>query len=120
MSSPVVWFEIMNSGSSSVSEFYADTFGWTFNRAPGPEYYLANTGSERGVPGGIGEPPAPGAQWVTFYIEVPSINETLASIEAKGGSIVQPRTQASDTLIVGMFKDPSGNIIGLVEASPPA
>jgi predicted enzyme related to lactoylglutathione lyase len=62
--------------------------------------------------------PYPGARdWVTFYVETPDVTASLAEAERLGGRVVMPRTALPDVTL-GVFEDPEGHAIGLVEARP--
>ncbi len=50
-----------------------------------------------------------------LYVEVPDIDAHLAKVEAAGGKTVVPRTVIPATVIFGLFTDPAGNLVGLVE-----
>jgi hypothetical protein len=58
---------------------------------------------------------------VTFYVEVPDIKASLATIEAAGGKTIMPREVLPGMITLAIFTDPHGNVIGLVEPGiPPA
>ena len=78
-------------------------------------YGVAKTGDARGIPGGIGQT-FPGTRpWVTFYTETPDVTASLEKAEALGGKVVMPRTVLPDVTL-GVFEDPEGHVLGLVEA----
>ena len=91
MAHPVMWFEVLGNDGGKLRRFYGDLFGWTFDVLPQIDYGVATTGDARGIMGGIG-PTYPGTRpWVTFYTETPDV-------------------------ILGVFEDPEGHVLGLVEA----
>ena len=49
------------------------------------------------------------------YVEVDSIDETLAKVEASGGTVVMPKSPTSETSWWAFFNDPDGNTIGVYE-----
>ena len=54
--------------------------------------------------------------WITrSYVEVDSIDETLAAVAATGGSIVMEKSPISPTSWWAIIADPDGNHIGLYE-----
>jgi predicted enzyme related to lactoylglutathione lyase len=114
MGNPVVHFEILGEDLEALSAFYREIFEWQVERVPEMPYALVNTG-ENALAGGIGEPQS-GVPMVTFYIEVPDIEDTLQRIESAGGSTMMPRTELG-MVTIAMFKDPEGHAIGLVEAA---
>jgi predicted enzyme related to lactoylglutathione lyase len=80
MTNPVTHFEVVGSNAQALQHFYSEAFGWQM-KAAGPTYAMALPGDERGINGGVGEPPEGGAPRVTFYIEVPDLEATLEFIE---------------------------------------
>ena len=114
MGHPVMWFEVLGRDPRRLCQFYGNLFGWTFERDPST--YGIVTKVERGIPGGIGKAGMPGTrEWVTFYVETPDVAASLADAERLGGTTVMPRTVLPDVTL-GIFEDPEGHPIGLVEA----
>jgi len=115
MAHPVMWFEVLGKNGGNLREFYGGLFGWTFQTGP-TEYGLVETGAKRGIPGGIGEVYGGTRSWVTFYVETPSIDASLAEVQRRGGKVILPRTVMPDVTLA-VFEDPEGHPIGLVEAA---
>ena len=51
---------------------------------------------------------------MTWYVQVPSIDDYLKKAEQIGGKTVMARTEM-DMVTMAMVADPEGNIVGLVE-----
>jgi uncharacterized protein len=115
MAHPVMWFEVLGSNGGKLQQFYGDLFGWTFDVIQPINYGVAKTGDGRGIPGGIGQTFPGTRSWVTFYTETPDVSASLAQAVALGGKVVTPRTVLPD-VILGIFEDPEGHVLGLVEA----
>lgn len=49
------------------------------------------------------------------YVEVDSIDDTLAKVEASGGTVLMAKSPITDTSWWAIFEDPDGNHIGLYE-----
>ncbi len=113
---PVTWFEVLGNDSGRLQTFYGDLFGWTFNANNPIKYGLADTKAGRGIPGGIGQTYPGTRPWVTFYVETPSVTASLERATALGGKVVLSRT-VMDGATLGIFEDPEGHTIGLVEAN---
>jgi predicted enzyme related to lactoylglutathione lyase len=110
-----MWFEVLGTDGGKLRQFYGDLFGWTFEVIPHVDYGVAKTGDPRGIAGGIG-PVYPGMKpWVTFYTETPDVAASLSKAQALGGKVVMPRTELPDVTL-GIFEDPEGHTLGLVEA----
>jgi predicted enzyme related to lactoylglutathione lyase len=119
MTHPVMWFEVLGTDGGKLRRFYGDLFGWTFDVLPQVNYGVVKTGDARGIMGGVGQT-FPGTRpWVTFYTETPDVTASLAKAEALGGRVIMPRTALPD-VILGVFEDPEGHVLGLVEAKPAA
>lgn len=119
MAHPVMWFEVLGTNGGELRKFYEKLFGWTYEVLPGPDYGVVATGDKRGIPGGVGSKPPGGRPWVTFYTETPDVTASLAKVVALGGTIVMPRTEFPGAT-VGVFEDPEGHVLGLVEAAKSA
>lgn len=64
----------------------------------------ANSNGEGiGLGGGIGQGPE---GHVTFYVEVPSVEDALAKAESLGGARVMGPETTMGRMVLGQFKDP--------------
>ena len=114
MKHPVMWFEILGKDAVRLCEFYGSLFGWSFGGDPSKYGLVQSNGN--GIPGGIGMSYPGTREWVTFYVGTADITASLARVEQLGGRIVMPRTVLPD-VILGIFEDPEGHAIGLVEST---
>jgi len=119
MTHPVMWFEVLGTDGGKLRRFYGELFGWTFDVLPQVNYGVVKTGDARGIKGGVGQTFPGTRSWVTFYTETPDVTASLAKAEALGGKVIMPRTALPD-VILGVFEDPEGHVLGLVEAKPAA
>ena len=114
---PVVHWEIMALDAPKQRAFFSDLFGWAIDANNPQNYGMVPSGGEAAIGGGIG--PAPdGKPYVTFYVEVPDIGAALSKAESLGASTVMPRTDMG-MVTLAQFRDPEGNLVGLIEASAP-
>jgi predicted enzyme related to lactoylglutathione lyase len=115
MTHPVLWFEVMGNDGDALRQFYGRLFGWQF-RLEGPQGYgVTQPGAPRGIPGGVGQAADGYRPWgVTFYVETPDVAASLAEAERLGGRTVMPRTVMPGATL-GLFRDPEGHVVGLVE-----
>jgi len=117
---PVVHFEIMGQDAPKLSSFYADVFGWNV-AAPIPDYEIAYSlvdpvpGHARGIMGGIGKAPDGYGGHVTFYVVVDNMESAFAKIEEHGGSRMMGPDKVPNGPVIGLFRDPEGHTIGLVD-----
>lgn len=118
----VVHFEIPAEDMERADKFYSRVFGWEIDKAPmGPGYDLVSTTptDEQMMPtepgainGAIGKRDetftAP-----TVVINVDSIDDAVAKVEAAGGKVLMDKQQVGDMGVYTRFKDPEGNVVGL-------
>ncbi|MDO5535187.1 MAG: VOC family protein [Propionibacteriaceae bacterium] len=95
-------------------EFYSDLFGWNIAEIPGYEGYPMWQAPNRISGGGLA-PREDGFTQPRSYVEVDSIDDTLAKAEANGATVTLPKSPISDTSWFAAFTDPDGNHIGLYE-----
>lgn len=112
MSNPVVWFEVIGSEGEKLRSFYGELFGWKYDVPENMDYGMVAADKGRGIPGGVG---SGDAQRVTFYVATPSIDAALEQAKGLGGQVLMERTQLPGGTVLGMFSDPEGNAVGLVE-----
>jgi predicted enzyme related to lactoylglutathione lyase len=120
MGQPVVHFEIIGNDAEKLRGYYSELFGWEFN-ADNPMNYgtvdrEANTNADGiGIGGGIGAGPEGYDGHVTFYIEVPDVEASLAKAESLGGSRMMGPEQVMEGIEIGLFNDPEGRTVGVVK-----
>ncbi|MFN2607129.1 MAG: VOC family protein [Acidimicrobiales bacterium] len=112
MGHPVVHFEVLGKDGAALQKFYGDLFGWAIN-ADNPMNYGMVPADEGGIGGGVG-PSQDGSSFVTFYVQVDDLQATLDQVEKLGGSTVMPPMEVPEGPKVAQFKDPDGNVIGIV------
>lgn len=122
----ICWFELATNNLSDAKEFYTQLFGWELNRSavsPDKEYLEIYVG---GTPvGGMLEmdekwgPTPPPPYWST-YIAVDDINDTIAKIEANGGSIRMAPFEAPGVGTIAVVADPSGAHFEILQFEKPA
>ncbi|HEY5411796.1 MAG TPA: VOC family protein [Caulobacteraceae bacterium] len=106
MPAPIVFFDIAGPDMAKQAAFYSAVFDWDV--APG---------------GGFTAPAAPSLAGTlradpadkVLYLGVEDVTATLAKIVAHGGQIVSPRFEVKGVVVLGLFTDPAGNRLGLVE-----
>jgi predicted enzyme related to lactoylglutathione lyase len=103
---PVVFFDVAGPDRAVLSRFYSNLFAWNIG-ADG----TFTTGAPAPLPAALRQDPAA----TVVYIGVDDVTATLKRVTADGGSIVFPRLEVPGRVVIGMFKDPAGNNIGLVE-----
>jgi uncharacterized protein len=108
---PVDWFEVLGTDAGRSQRFYTEIFGWQVSAAEGAGYGMVDTGTSRGIRGGVGAG-GPGP-WVTVYASVTDVAATLASATRLGGSRVHGPVAVDDHTETGALRDPAGNVVGV-------
>ena len=121
MGQPVVHFEVMGRDGAKLQSYYSELFGWEINADNPMNYGIVsrdgNTSADgAGIGGGIGTGPDDYEGHVTFYVEVPDVEEALAKAEELGGTRVMGPEKVMDQVELGQFTDPEGHLIGVVKA----
>ena len=106
MPAPIVFLDIAGPDLAQQAAFYRTIFDWNI-----------------GADGRFSAPVAPPLQATLrqdppdkiIYIGVEDVTATLTKITENGGTIVLPRFEVKGVVILGLFKDPAGNSMGLVE-----
>jgi predicted enzyme related to lactoylglutathione lyase len=120
MGQPVVHFEVIGRDPDKLQSYYSELFGWEI-QADNPMRYgvVAREGNTNpggaGIGGGIGTGPEGYDGHVTFYVEVPDVEDALAKAESLGGSRMMGPDKVADGVEIGLFGDPEGHVVGVVK-----
>jgi predicted enzyme related to lactoylglutathione lyase len=109
----ICYIEIPATDVARSADFYSKIFGWNVRqRGDGATAFDDAVGQ---VSGAWVEGPPPASQpGFMIYIWVNSVAETVETVIANGGEIVQP-IGADAPEITARFRDPGGNILGLYQ-----
>ena len=108
----VVHWEVQARDPAAQRQFFGDLFGWSVDANNPQNYGMVTAGGPGSIGGGIGiTTDAPRA---TFYVQVPSIVDTLDKALTMGAQTIMPRTDIG-MVVMAQFRDPEGNLIGLIE-----
>lgn len=112
MTHGVVHWEIAGRDLDALSGFYRDLFGWeaaSFDN----DYRLVNPGD--GIGGGLMRCRDDVPPYVTVYVAVDDLDDTLAKVKDLGGTPLVPPTAIPGVGKFAMFQDPEGNTIGVLQ-----
>jgi predicted enzyme related to lactoylglutathione lyase len=117
---PVVHFEILGADGPAMITFYRELFGWDLREVPMAGYhayaYLPHRGE--GIGGGVGQVEADdGERLVTVYVEVDDPQAMLDQAVRAGAEVTLPATEIKGVGTIARFRDPQGNVIGLVRSA---
>jgi predicted enzyme related to lactoylglutathione lyase len=106
MTTPIVFFDIAGPDLAVQAAFYRAVFGWD----PGPGGQLS-VPTQAPLVGLLRVDPAE----KVIYLGVPDVSASLQAVVAHGGQVVAPRFEVPGVVVLGLFTDPAGNRMGLVE-----
>ncbi len=106
MVQPIVFFDIAGEDDASLQQFYAQVFDWQLD-----ETGQISVPINSPINGAFRKDPTE----KRIYIGVPDIDATLKQISDLGGTIDASRFEVPGVVVLGLFKDPAGNEMGLVE-----
>jgi uncharacterized protein len=120
MGRPVVHFEITGQDAKKLAGYYSDLFGWEIDSNNPMNYGIVpregNTSPDGvGIGGGIAEGPEGYPGHVTFYVDVPDVEEALQQAEKLGGTRMMGPESPMEGLTIGLFTDPEGHVVGVVK-----
>ena len=111
----VVHWEIQAADPARQRDFFSSLFGWPIDANNPQNSGMVPHGGADSIGGGIGGTQDATSR-VTFYVEVPDINDALTKAESLGAATVMPRMDMG-MVVMAQFRDLEGNLIGLVEGS---
>jgi len=122
MGHPVVHFEVTGKDPKRLHSYYSELFEWEIDADNPMNYGIvdreANLSDEGiGIGGGIAGGPEGYEGHVTFYVEVPDVEESLAKAESLGGSRMMGPDEVMEGLVIGLFTDPEGHVIGVMTST---
>ncbi|MBC7310649.1 MAG: VOC family protein [Actinomycetales bacterium] len=110
----ITHIDIPVSDLEQAKAFYSQVFGWQISAPPGFEDYPMWHAPNKISGGGLA-PRSEGFTQPRSYVEVDSIDETLAKVTQIGGRVLMEKSPISDTSWWAIFADPDGNEVGLYE-----
>jgi predicted enzyme related to lactoylglutathione lyase len=122
MGQPVVHFEVIGKDGEKLQKYFSDLFGWEIQADNPMNYGIVqredNVNAEGvGIGGGVGPAPKGYDGHLTFYVEVPDVEATLAKAESLGGKrLMGPDEVPGMDLVLGHFADPEGHLVGVIQS----
>ena len=119
------YFEIQADDCGRAKDFYAELFGWKFERVEGVpiEYWRIQTA---GIRGGLLKRPAktpPSAHGTNAYVcsmEVTNFDAIARKAEGLGAQVAMPKFAVPGVCWQGYFLDTEGNTFGIFQPDPKA
>ena len=124
MGQAVVHFEVVGKDGDKLQSYYSELFGWNINSDNPMNYGMVDgkdnktANGDGGIGGGVGQGPEGYGGHVTFYVAVPDVEESLQKAESLGGARVMGPETIMDMVTLGLFTDPEGHLVGVVQDMP--
>lgn len=101
-------WQILAKDPGKAAEFYTKLFDWTVNDDNPLGYRMIDTGSERGIQGGIWPSPPEGHSFVQLYIEVDDVSGSVEKATATSASVIVAPQKLPDGDELAIVLDPEG------------
>lgn len=113
---PVAHIDIKVNDTGEGANFFSEVFGWEINSSmPGYPMFNAEGGPGGGFVSG-NEGVAKDMQGVLIYLLSHDIDASLRAVDSHGGRTITPRTEIEGGHgAFAVFRDPSGNVLGLYQ-----
>lgn len=122
MAGQITHFEIYGDDPARLAAFYNALFAWRLEQMDGLDYWrihLDPTNPDQ-VGGGLtSRPRADPKGWLQF-VNVESIDDSIALAEKLGAKVMRPKTAVPRTAWVAVLADPSGNMFAVWQPDPQA
>lgn len=117
---PVAWFEITapEAEKKALQEFYAKTFDWKFTPDLPNDYGMVEKADGEAGIGGAVDASDRGAG-VLIFIEVDGLTDYVDRAKQNGAEVVQGQTDVPGMVSYALIRDPSGNVIGVMDSAIP-
>ena len=112
----ITHIDIPVSDMEAAKGFYSKLFGWQISEIPGYEGYPMWRAPNQISGGGLAPRDEEFAQ-PRSYVEVDSIDQTIATAKDAGGTVLMEKAPISPTSWWAVIADPDGNVIGLYEGT---
>jgi predicted enzyme related to lactoylglutathione lyase len=108
MANPVVEFQILSKAPDDTARFYSGLFGWTVNDDNPLGYRQINTGSDKGIQGGIWPAPPQAPTFVQLFVAVNDVGQSVKKAEGLGAKVIIPATTLPEGDEMAVLLDPQG------------
>ncbi len=108
MGQPVMQWQMIVKNPDRSAEFYGQLFGWTVNADNALGYRMVNTGSERGIQGGIWPAPPDAHAFVQLFVEVEDVAAYVEKAVGMGANVIIPPQKLPDGDEMAVIHDPEG------------
>ena len=117
MGRPIMHFEIASPKLERATAFYRELFDWEVGKEQMDGYRLVET-TDGSIGGGLLRTPEGVFPYVTIYVGVENLVETLERAEELGAKTIVEPMPIPGAGRFAMFQDPDGVMLGLFEEKP--
>lgn len=120
MPSPIVNFQIGSADAAATAAFLRDVFDWHVQDGSGPILNV-DTGAGEVIPndifvsGSIRQLAEGRAPFVSLFVRVADLDDTLVRATAQGARVLVPRTDREGQPTVAVIEAPGGHTFGVVQ-----
>jgi predicted enzyme related to lactoylglutathione lyase len=97
--------------------FYTELFDWKISRDNPLDYRAIDTGSDRGIQGGIWPRPPEGHSFVQMFVEVDDVARYVERVKALGGNVIMPPQKLPGGNEMAIVLDTEGIPLGLMKTA---
>ncbi len=120
MGQPVMQWQIIAKDPDKLGSFYTKLFNWKIRTDNALSYRAVDTGSKRGIAGGIWPAPPEGNSLVSLYVEVDDVAGFADKAQSMGGKVIIPAQKLPDGDEMAVILDPEGIPLGLFKPASQA
>lgn len=113
MPNAVTRFQILSKTPNETADFYSRLFGWSVSADNKMGYREINTGSDKGIHGGIWPAPPTAPDCVQLFIAVDNVAASVKKAEGLGAKVIIPVTSLPDGDEIAVMQDPHGMPFGI-------
>jgi uncharacterized protein len=115
MGRPVMQWQILSKDPEACARFYGGLFGWKMDSNNALGYRTVDTGSPRGINGGIWPAPPQAQSFVQLFIEVQDIAADVEKAKELGATVLIPPQRLPQGDQLAILRDPEGMSFGLMQ-----
>ena len=114
---PVVKWQMIARDPERLAAFYSELFDWKIDAANALHYREVDTGSKKGIGGGIWPAPPEAPSFVQLFVEVADLAGSVTQAVALGAEVLVPPQELPDGDALAIVRDPAGIPFGMMRAS---
>ena len=115
MSHPVIKWQMLAKDPVKCEAFYTSLFDWKVNADNPLGYRMIETGSDRGIDGGIWPAPEAPQSSVQLFVAVDDVDEYCAKAERLGATVIIPKQVLPEGDEMAVLLDPEGMCVALAK-----